>query len=82
MERSTAAQAAGVFLVTLAAGLPLAIRAGDWLAGDGPPAPPPAQGQHIESRLGEAPAAERPVPGGWSGEREPDAVTSAAATAP
>jgi hypothetical protein len=45
MERRTALQAAGVFVVTVLAGLPFALQVGHWLGGGRvgtPPAPPPA----------------------------------------
>lgn len=43
MERTTAIQAAGVFVATLALGMPFALQAGEWLAGpeDHAPSRPP-----------------------------------------
>ncbi|HWG99914.1 MAG TPA: hypothetical protein VNV66_11445 [Pilimelia sp.] len=61
MERATAVQATGVFLVTLAAGLPFALDVGRWLAGPADQATTPTPVHTVYVDAGKSAPAVEPV---------------------
>lgn len=69
MERKTALQATGVFVVTVLAGLPFALQVGEWLGGpDGTPgAPAPAATERAPQSGDEPEAADEPRGGTGAG---------------
>jgi len=71
MERSTLVQSVGIFVVTLVAGMPLALRAGEWLAGTSDtPAPAPPQASYVGADPEDSPTGDAP-PGGEAGGGNP-----------
>jgi hypothetical protein len=92
MERRTAMQSAAIFVVTVAAGLPFALQAGQWLA-DWPTSAPPQVPAPVSTGLAAPDATEPPAPveqpGGdpqpWygpQGDRRPAATAKPAAKLP
>jgi hypothetical protein len=68
MERKTALQATGVFVVTVLAGLPFALQVGEWIGGpDGAPSTPLPAATEMAPPPGDEPAAAEPDPRGGTG---------------
>jgi hypothetical protein len=72
MERKTALQATGVFVVTVLAGLPFALQVGEWIGGpDGAPSTPLPAATEMAPPPGDEAAAAEPDPRGGTAESTP-----------